>query len=168
DRTYMQNIAEWLGQNSSSAGKSILVYGTCGPDRHAFVEKMLPALEQRGFKVRITDRKETPEVNERVLGEYSQVWIFFGGPGQATYLSDVELAAISRFVDDGKSMLVVAGKPQHGYDDLNAANRLSSRYGITYAGFAEHEGELLVSPVSRFLYKASGTLGNLLKLVHKA
>jgi len=171
NRKYIQNLAEWLEQNSSSSGKSVLIYNTfhtSGLDNNAFSKNVLPALEQEGFSVKITDRRETPEVTEQLLGKYNQLWVFFGESGQAPYLSDAELEAISRFAGDGKSMLIVAGKQRDGINDLNAANRLSSRYGVTYSGFVEHNEELPASTASHFLYRASGILGSVLKFVHKA
>jgi len=171
NRKYIQNVAEWLEQNSSSSEKSVLIYNTfhtSGLDNNAFSKNVLPALEQEGFSVKMTDRRETPEVTEQLLGKYNQLWVFFGESGQAPYLSDAELEAISRFAGDGKSMLIVAGKQQDGSNDLNAANRLSSRYGVTYSGFVEHNEELPASTASHFLYRASGILGSVLKFVHKA
>jgi uncharacterized membrane protein YraQ (UPF0718 family) len=171
DRKYIQNVAEWLEQNSSSPGKSVLIYNTfhaSGLDNDTFSKSVLPALEQRGFSVKITDRRETPEVTEQLLGKYNQLWVFFGESGRSPYLSDAELEAISQYAGDGKSMLIVAGKQRDGSNDLSAANQLSSRYGVTYSGFIEHEEELPASTASHFLHRASGILGRVLKFVHKA
>jgi len=171
NRKYIQNIAEWMEQNSSSSGKSILIYDTfhaSGLDKNAFSKNVLPALEQIGFSVKITDRRETPEVTEQLLGKYNQLWVFFGESGQNRYFSDAELETISRFTGDGKSMLIVAGKHGNGTSDLTAATNVSSKYGVTYSGFVEHEEELPASTASYFLHRASGILGRILKLVHKA
>jgi len=69
------------GKNSASPEKSILVYDTfhtAGLDKIAIGNSLLAALKEKGFNVRITDRQEAPEVSERLLGEYSQFWVFFG------------------------------------------------------------------------------------------
>lgn len=171
NQKYIQNVAEWLEQNSNSSERSVLIYNTfhtSGLDNDAFSKNVLPALERKGFSVKITDRRQTPEVTEQLLGKYNQLWVFFGESGRAPYLSDAELEAISRFAGDGKSMLIVAGKQRDGINDLNAANRLSSRYGVTYSGFVEHKEELSASTASHFLHRASGVLGWVLKFVHKA
>jgi uncharacterized protein len=171
NRKYIQNVAEWLGQNSASPEKSILVYDTfhtAGLDKIAISNSLLAALKEKGFNVRITDRQEAPEVSERLLGEYSQFWVFFGESAPGRYFSDAELEIISRFVDDGKSMLIVAGIQRDGGHNLIAANQLSSRYGVAYSGFVEHKEELPAGAASQFFYRASGLLGRILKLVHKA
>lgn len=171
NRRYIQNIAEWLEQNGNSSEKNILIYDTfhtAGLDKDAFSGTILAALEGRGFNVKVTDRRETPEITAQLLGAYNQLWIFFGESERVAYLSDAELETVSRFTGDGKSMLVVAGDQPAGSRDLKAANQLSSRYGITYSGYVERAGELPVGTASYFLNRASIALGRILKLVHKA
>ena len=169
---YINNIATWLEENNnSSVKKSILIYDTfykSGLDKNAFSKNVLALLKKNGFEVRITDRHETPEVRERLLGGYSQLWIFFGEADSGRYLSDAELETISRFTGDGKSMLIVGGKHQDGTNDLTAANQLSSRYGVIFSGFVENKEELPATTASYFLNRMSGTLGRILKFVHKA
>jgi uncharacterized membrane protein YraQ (UPF0718 family) len=172
NRQYIKNIATWLEQNnSSSAKKSILIYDTfykSGLDKNTLSKDFTSLLNKQGFKVRITDRQETPIVTERLLENYSQLWIFFGGTGSGQYLSDAELEAISKFNGYGKSMLIVGGKNREGTNDLSAANKLSSRYGAVFQGFVENKEELPASTASYFFNKMSGTLGRILKFVHKA
>jgi len=172
NQRYVNNIAEWLAENNSSpVKKSILIYNTytrSGLDRNAFSRNALKALGEKGFAVRITDRQETPEVSERVLGEYGQLWILFGESGPGRLFSKAEIENISRFSSDGKSMLLVAGKHREGANDLAAANQLSSRYGVIFSGFVENKDELHASTASHFLNRTSGVLGRILKLVNKA
>lgn len=172
NREYINNIAEWLEENNNSAVKrSILIYDTffkSGLDRNTFSKNALTVLEKRGFKVKITDRQETPEFSELLLGEYSQLWIFFGESGPGRYFSDAELETISKFSRDGKSMLLVAGKHRDGANDLSVANQVAARYGVLFSGFIENKDELPVSTASHFLNRTSETLRRILKLVHKA
>ncbi|OGW32193.1 MAG: permease [Nitrospirae bacterium GWC2_42_7] len=169
---YINNIAAWLEDNNSSqAQKSILIYDTFhgpGPDKSAFSRNAVTALEKNGFTVRITDRQETPEVSERLIEKYDQFWIFFGESDSGPYLSNSELEAISKFMSEGKSMLVVAGQPQNRADGLTAVNQLSSRYGIIFYGSVENQDELSAAPASYFLSRMSGVLGRILRLVNKA
>ncbi len=173
---YIKNIAEWLEENNSSADAgNILIYDTfnrsgkkSGTDKNTFNKNALNVLETNGFKVRITDRIETPEVSGQLLGKYSQLWIVFRGSGPEHCFSDAELETISGFTGDGKSMLIVAGKHQDGVNDLTAANLLSSRYGVTFSGYVENREELPASTASYFFNRTAGLLGRILKFVHKA
>lgn len=169
---YINNIATWLEQNNNSSVKrSILIYDTfhkSGPDKNTFSKNILAILEGKGFKVRMTDRHETPQVSERLLGGYSQLWIIFGESNSGRYLSEAELETISRFTGNGKSMLIVGGKPRDGTNDLSPASQLSSRYGVIFSGFVENKEELPATTASYFLNRMSGTLGRILKFVHKA
>ncbi|KAF0217375.1 MAG: hypothetical protein FD174_3341 [Geobacteraceae bacterium] len=172
NRKYISNIAEWLEQNNNSpATGSVLIYDTFrdgGLDKKSFDKYISADLAQKGIKFRITDRRETPEISGRLLGDHSQLWIFLGESAARRPLTDVELNTISRFTGDGKSMLIVAGKHQPGADDALAVNKLSSRYGVLFSGYAEHQAELPATLASHFFNRASEILGRILKLVHKA
>jgi uncharacterized membrane protein YraQ (UPF0718 family) len=172
NRQYIMNTASWLEQNNmSSVKRHILIYDTfhkSGPDKSAFSKNALMLLEGKGFNVTITDRRETPEVTKQLLEKYSQLWLFLGESGSGQYFSDAEQETIARFTRDGRSMLIVAGEHQDGAHGMTAANQLSSRYGVIFSGFVEHKEELPASTASHFLNSASGFLGRILKLVHKA
>jgi uncharacterized membrane protein YraQ (UPF0718 family) len=172
NQKYINNIATWLEQNNNSSVKrSILIYDTfykSGLDKNTFSKNAFALLKKKGFEVRITDRLENHEVSERLLGGYSQLWIFFGESGSEHCFSNAELETISRFTGDGKSMLIVAGKHPDGVKDLTAANQLSSRYGVIFSGFVENKEELPASTASYFLNRMSETLGRILKFMHKA
>jgi hypothetical protein len=173
NRKYISNIAEWLEQNNNAPAKeNVLIYDTFrdgGLDNRSFNREMLTNLGQKGFKVRITDRRETPQISERLLGEYSQLWIFFGESDANRPLTDGELNAISRFTGAGKGLLIVAGKLKPGAnDDTLSVNRLSSRYGVLFSGVAENREELPATVSAHFFNRASEVLGRVLKLVHKA
>ncbi|HAM49450.1 MAG TPA: permease [Nitrospiraceae bacterium] len=172
NRMYITNVAGWLEENSDAPEKkSILIYDTflkSGVDKSSLSRNAVASLESKGFRVTITDRQETPEVSERLLRGYRQLWIFFGESGSGQHLSDAELQSISKFTADGKSMLIVAGKQLDGTGDFFAANQLSSRYGVLFSGYVENKKELPGSTASYFFTRASGTLGRILKFVHKA
>ncbi len=171
NRQYVQNVAEWLRQNGSTDERTILIYDTAvdaGQDNILLRKHISSALEAKGFTVGITDRRETPVISEKLLGAYGQLWVFFDGAGAGSRLTEAERAAISLFSGEGKGMMIVAGRSRNGADDLTAANQLSSRYGIFYSGFADHDAELPVSTASYFLNRSSVVIGKVLKLVHKA
>lgn len=169
---YISNIADWLEDNSSSSvKKSILIYNTfaeSGLDKSAFSKNALALLSKKGFSVRLTDRRETPEISGRLLGDFSQCWIFSGESGPGHNLTTAELEILSKFFGEGNSMLIVAGKHQEGTNDLTAVNRLSSRYGVIFSGFVDNKDELPASTASHFFNRTSEVLGRILRLAHKA
>ncbi|RNC64657.1 MAG: permease [Desulfuromonadales bacterium] len=171
NRQYIVNIAQWLEQNSSSpAGKSILVYALGGGSGGASAplgEKMLAELGTQGFTVRTVDRKEVPLITDRLLADYGQVWLFFGSPG-GNGLSDAELKVLAGYNDNGRATLIVPANPQRGEDGDPEANRLSSRYGVSFSGSVESADELHVSTTSGLLGRTSVLLGSILKIVRKA
>ncbi len=170
NRRYIANVAQWLDENSNSSLKeSILVYDvshSSKPGSSAF-SNIVNVLEQKGFKVRMTDRGETPVISERLISQYGQVWMFFGEGGSKSALSDSELSAISKFTGSGRSMLIAAGGQANG-TGLVSANRLCSRYGVLFSSMAAHKAEIPVSTGSYFLRRSSEVLGRILKFVHKA
>ena len=125
-------------------------------------------MEKNGFKVRITDRRETPSLTEGMLREYSQLWVLWGesGPGQS--FTRAELETVGRFTAQGKSMLIVAGNQGPGANDMTAVNQLASRYGAVFSGAAGGKEAFPVSTGSYFFTRTSEALRSILKLVHKA
>jgi uncharacterized protein len=172
NRAYIMNVAAWLEEsNTAPAEKSIIIYDTfqgSGPGRGEFSKGVPALLKKEGFKVRITDRLDTPEITEELLSGQSQLWLFFGEPEGSRYFSGGELETISRFSGNGMSMLIVAGKHRDGGNDLSAPNQVSSRYGVSFSGFADHREELPATTASYFFHRASEVLGRILKIVNKA
>lgn len=172
NRTYIANIAGWLDQNSAlPAQKRILVYdfseGTGGGASSLLGSTILAELERKGFTVRMTGRKDTPHISERLLAESGQLWLFFGSHGVAGP-SDGELKLISDYNAKGSGILIVPASPQPGGDGSQEANRLASRYGVRFAGIVENGGELRVSAASGLLNRTAEWLGRVLKMVKKA
>jgi hypothetical protein len=168
---YIRNVADWLEQgNISPARENILVYNTfyeVGLENHAF--GCIPEnLRSHGFQVKILDRRKAPELTDALLASYGQVWVVFGEEGAGRQLADDELEVLAGFVAEGKSMLIVAGSPRPDMAELSAENRLSSRYGVRFAGYTENPAELPVGAGARILGKMSGLLGEALRLVNKA
>jgi len=153
---YIINIAEWLEEhNSTIEERNILIYDTSSSSG---IDKNIPViLEQSGlFRVTITDREETPEVSGALLEKYSQLWIFFDGTDSEGSLYNSELETISTFAEDGKSMLIVSGNAHDaGMKDWSGANRLSSKFGVTFSGSVENKNELQVSALSYFFDRVS-------------
>jgi len=167
---YIRNVAAWLEENNvSESSKNILVYNASsgpGPDANVFTQSNRESLVNKdGFTVRFTDRKENPEVTDSLLEGYSQVWVLFGGPGTENGFSDAELETITKFSDDGKSILIVAGKHQDGINDLTAANRLASRFGVTFEGFIHNGEELQVSALFPVFKRISDILESFFRVM---
>lgn len=171
NRQYIENIATWLDQNSRSPdGKRILIYDASWapvPGADTVSERVVSVLLDQGFEVRMTDRRRTPLLTEETLKHYGQLWVLFGAPVPGNSLSEVELEAMARFTAKGKGMLISAGKRGPG-NDLSAANRVSSRYGVIFSGSVELREELPVTTASYFFIRASDVIGKILKLVNKA
>jgi len=172
---YISNAAAWLEENNSSGTKgSILIYDTfsqTGLDRRAISGNIVPLLEKKGFRVRLTDRLETPVVTDALLAQYGQLWLVFGEFGAGRDFSDAEQEAIAKFSDEGKGMLFAAGKnaaDMNNTNNLAAANKPASRYGIIFSGFADNAEELHASSGSYILNRSAGAIGRILKLFHKA
>ncbi|MBI5409458.1 MAG: permease, partial [Nitrospirae bacterium] len=162
NRRYMENIAAWLEENNvSEGGRNILIYNTAGSleaDKDPFSRSAFEGLEKKdGFKIKLTDRKETPQISRSLLEQYSQLWIIFGEAGPACCFSDAELKTITGFSQDGKGLLIAAGKHHEG-TDLTAVNRLSSGFGVTFSGPVENAEELRVSTSFYFFNRMSELL----------
>ncbi|MEW6601398.1 MAG: permease [Nitrospirota bacterium] len=158
---YVRNVAAWLEENNVSVSdKNILIYIASGGQRETadtFSNNTVESLENRdGFKVKLTDRKVNPEITQAMLEQYSQLWIFFGGPVSGNGLSASELETITRFSDEGKSILIAAGMHHDGIYDLAAANSLASGFGARFEGFVRNRDELSVSSSFNVLGRISG------------
>lgn len=90
NRTYVANVADWLEQNNDSTVKgNILLYDTyesSGLDTHMFAD-VVSALRSKGFKVRISNRREMPLLSGQALEGQGQLWMIFGEAGPAAQLS---------------------------------------------------------------------------------
>lgn len=159
---YIENIAEWLEQNSGTTAKgSILAYNMSAGENGLYDKSLFsrPSLQEKNIK--FTSNRETPHLSSRLLENRSQAWLFFG-PGKA--LSESELKALFAFCDNGGSLLIVSGEGS----DLNALNRLSSRFGVSFYGSTVNGSEIPVAVASPLFYRAAEIIGNLLKITHKA
>lgn len=165
NRKYVRNTAQWLEQyNASAVHDKILIYDTLtGPGtdagNQAINANALAALESRGFRVTVLDRRETPTVTGSLLKEYSQFWIVFRADAGRS-LSDAELDTVERFSGEGKGMLIVVAQ-RSSVGNLDAVNRLSSRYGAIFSGAVEHP-ELRVTRATDLLTGASRMLEKIL------
>ena len=172
NRRYITNVAKWLEQNNnSSAKKSILIYSIAGAEGKEPLfpnGNVLSALGKKGFSVKVADRSDIPLLNERLLGSYSQVWLFFGKSETEGQLTDAELDTVARSAREGKSLLIVAGNHQSDDKDMAAVNQLSSRFGVRFSGVVENRQELPVGVASHLFIRGSELLGRILKFVHKA
>jgi len=172
NRSYIQNIAEWLDQNSNSpAKKSILVYdlseGRVAGASALLGETLLTRLGDKGFKVRLAGRKDTPRITEQLLAESGQLWLFFGPQGTGG-LSEAELKLIADNNTRGAASLIVPCGAQSGENGALEANRLTERYGVRFRGIVENRRELHVSTTSNALNRTAEWLGSFLKIVRKA
>ncbi len=108
---------------------------------------MLDSLREKDdFSVSVTNRKDTPEISEDLLLQYSQVWIFSGMDKSAgTFLSDNELEIITQYNQNGSGLLIGVGQQGDSAEGLDDINRLANVFGITFSGSVENSDELQVS-----------------------
>lgn len=168
--TYIANIAEWLEQNSyAPAPKRILVYDFSEGDGDGACSLLgstvLANLGKKGFVVKMAGRNDVP-INERLLAEYDQLWLFFGSHG-GNGPNDAELKLIKDYNARGRGILIVPPSPRSGEDGIQEANRMASHYGVRFAGIVENGQELRVSSASGFLNRSAVWLGTVLKMVKK-
>jgi len=100
--TYISNIAQWLEvHNNSLNNRKILIYNTFynkGLRSNKLNKNIRDLLQKSGdFTVTITDRRESPEITDALLEDYSQLWIVFGESGRECCFSDPEMERISVF-----------------------------------------------------------------------
>ncbi|WP_298268770.1 permease [Geobacter sp.] len=169
--TYIGNIARWLGDNSMSEKKrSILVYNLTGEaagSSSLLGPKVLAGLGRNGFSVKSVGRKELPRLTAGVVVGYGQLWLFTGSAG-GERLSDAELKLIADYNAGGGAALVVPSLLPSAGGGLQEANRLASRFGVSFSGPVESGPEVPVSVGSHFFTRSSRLIGRVLKLVRKA
>lgn len=172
NQQYVENVASWLEEiNTSSAKADILIYDmltATGSDTRALSSETVTTLQKKGYKISITDRRETPEVTADLLRQNSQLWVFFGESLHEGTLKASELEAIARFHAEGKGMLILAGKNQAGPGEMSLANQLSGGYGVYFSGTVHNDQKLHTSTASYFFNRMAEVIGRILKIVHKA
>jgi uncharacterized membrane protein YraQ (UPF0718 family) len=159
---YIQNVAAWLEENNGSvANNNILIYNTysgSGLDQESFSRDILSMLDKKGFTVTMTDRNETHEITDNLLEDHSQLWLFFGESENSISFSEDELTALSGFTEEGKGMLMLAGRHEGDGNELKAANQISSGYGVRFSGSAVNKKELPVSTYFNVFNRLAGLL----------
>lgn len=164
--TYASNIARWLEQNSNSTnGTNILVYDLSPGKSGVLYPKTISHLINSGFTVNFAGRGTRPQLTDKILAGYGQLWLIFDS---ATRLSAPELQSVLKFAEDGKGILLVARANPGAATDLSGANQLASRYGVTFSGAVDNREEISAGIASRMFGEAAVFLGRFLKLAHKA
>jgi uncharacterized membrane protein YraQ (UPF0718 family) len=162
NRRYIDNIADWLEQNSSTAAKgNILALDlSAGNSGIAGGNLLSPAaLADRTY--RFLKRQETPLISAKLLEQQSQVWLFFGNGGR---LSQEEISALAAFSKSGGALLLVSGKDA----SLDEVNRLAAQFGVNFYGTARQEEKIPVAVAAPLLYRVAEVIGKVLKITHKA
>lgn len=161
DSRYINNIADWLEQNSSREAKgSILLYDLSGELKRT----LAPSLQGSrliDLDFTYTNRTENPAISAKLLEKQSQLWLI-AGKGNA--LTEAEQQAILAFSRSGGSLLLVAGAST----DTAAINSLSSHFGVTFYGSSDAGDKIPVAVASPMFYRAAELIGKLLKLTRKA
>lgn len=159
---YIENIADWLEQSSSTESKgSILAYDLSGGRSTVSLNELLTkaALSEKTFKV--TNRQENPLISAGLLKKRSQVWLIFG---EDKPLSDSELKALSAYNQSGGSLLIVSGTGSN----VEGINRLSSGFGVSFYGSSDSGSKIPVAVASPMFYRAAELIGSFLKFTRKA
>ncbi|MFA7403690.1 MAG: permease [Pelobacteraceae bacterium] len=170
DRRYVENIASWIEQNSSSSiGKNVLIYSVAGSnDTAGFTGGVADILRNSRFTVTFMDRTSTSQLTDKMLADIGQLWLFFPESGGTVQLTEGEIKLVSRFNERGNGMLVSTDNGQTVLRSDASVNLLSSRYGVLFSGSAESTPRISVGITSQLFSSASELLGKFLKIVHKA
>lgn len=172
DRRYVANLADWLEQSGTSPVKGkVLVYTVARDDGNlsaGFREGVAETLRQQGFAVTLGDRSTAPLLTERLLTDAGQIWLFFPDSAGASQLSDEEVKLLSRYNERGNGILVALEKQPTGPGRADSANRLVSRYGVSFSGGGDSSSRISVGVAAQLFASASEMLGRFLKIVHKA
>ena len=149
---YIRNAAAWIEDQSfsMSSSRKILVYilsNEPGKPHNSFSSKVLDSLMKKDdFSVSVTSRRETPEISEDLLLQYSQIWIFSGmDKSSGTFLSDNEVEIITQINQFGSGLLIGIGQQGDSAEGLADINRLAKEFGVTFSGSVENSDELRVS-----------------------
>jgi hypothetical protein len=168
---YIRNVAAWIeDQSFSFSNRNILVYiqsNDPGKPHNSFSQKVLDSLREKDdFSVSVTNRKDTPEISEDLLLQYSQVWIFSGMDKSAdTLLSDNELEIITQYNQSGSGLLIGVGQQGDSAEGLDDINRLAKEFGITFSGSVENSDELQVSKFVGIFSVVPEILGKYYKMI---
>ena len=168
---YIRNVAAWIeDQSFSFTNRNILVYiqsNDPGNPHNSFSQKVLDSLREKDdFSVSVTNRKDTPEISEDLLLQYSQVWIFSGMDKSAdTLLSDNELEIITQYNQSGSGLLIGVGQQGDSAEGLDDINRLAKEFGVTFSGSVENSDELQVSKFVGIFSVVPEILGKYYKMI---
>ncbi|MFC1827885.1 permease [Thermodesulfobacteriota bacterium] len=168
---YIRNVAAWIeDQSFSFSNRNILVYiqsNDPGKPHNFFSQKVLDSLREKDdFSVSVTNRKDTPEISEDLLLQYSQVWIFSGMDKSAdTLLSDNELEIITQYNQSGSGLLIGVGQQGASAEGLDDINRLAKEFGITFSGSVVNSDELQVSKFVGIFSVVPEFLGKYYKMI---
>jgi len=160
DSRYINNIADWLEQNSSTVTKgSILLYDLSGNPKISLASSLQGSrLADHDFTY--SNRTATSTISAKLLEKHSQLWLIAGKEA----LTEAERQAILTFSRSGGSLLLVAG------DSTNTVgiNSISSHFGVSFYGSSDAGDKIPVAVASPMFYRAAELIGKLLKLTSKA
>jgi hypothetical protein len=168
---YIRNVAAWIeDQSSSLSSRNILVYilsNEPAKPHNSLSQKVLDSLRDKDdFSVTVTNRKETPEISDDQLLQYSQIWIFSGmDKSSDTLLSDNEVEIITQINQYGSGLLIGVGQQGDSEEGLVDINNLAKEFGVTFSGSVENSDELRVSKFVDTLSKVAEIMGKWYKLI---
>lgn len=162
NRRYIENIADWLEQSSSTVAKgSILALDIAAGSSGINGADLLSRSARADRTYHYVHHTGSAPLSTELLAKQSQVWLFFGADDA---LSTEEIKALVAFSRGGGALLIVAGDGA----DLATINRLSAQFGVSLYGRARQERKIPVAVAAPLFYRAAEFIGNVLKLTHKA
>lgn len=159
NQKYILNIARYLDETSmGDKKKSILIYNTyvkSGFPNNQLDQNAPVVLAKNAYKVKLTDRAETPVLTPDLLAQYNQLWILSGESDSSTFSAE-ELENILYYRDDGNSLLIASG-PEQGpkNDQTKDANQIATNFGVTFSGMVDHGDNMKVSSLGPFFSRTA-------------
>jgi uncharacterized membrane protein YraQ (UPF0718 family) len=171
DSRYVANVADWLEQANLSQEKGkILLYlvaGT-GTASNDMLKGVASVLRHAKFAVTVANRRDMPQMTERIIAEHGQIWLFVAGSDPSQHFSAQETDILTKAVKSGKSMMVALDPVNSATIDTTAANQIANHFGVRFSGFVDNGQEIPIAIGASFFASAAEMLGKVLKVVNKA
>lgn len=170
NRRYVENIAAWLSESSSTSRSSAATITLCLVQSSTGVTPPLAAelaakLRDSGYSVRLMERRSAGGMTETALDGQRQLWLLFDANGAEQGFTPRELKVLSDFSSSGGGMLIAV----NGSGGASAlANQVVGLYGLSFTPAITTTPVIRTARTGDLLAPLSGLIGKILKPFGKA